>query len=84
MMGEMEKEGMEINAKDMKEVKMLHDKLMMLADKYEMSMEDLIEKCCGDMEEEDMEEGEDMEEKKPVMDRAKIALIIGKMKPKGE
>lgn len=84
MMGEMKEDQMEVNAKDMKKVQQLHDELMALADKYEMSMGELLHKCCHPMEEEDMEEGEDMEEEKPAMDRAKIALIIGKMKPKGE
>jgi len=86
-MEDMKEDKMEINAKDMKKVQQLHDELMSLADKYEMPMGELLHKCCGDMEEEGEysdEEGDDMEEEKPSMDRAKIALIIGKMKPKGE
>jgi len=74
--------GMEVSSKDMKEVKMLHDKLMMLADKYEMSMDDLIEKCCGPEMEDSEEEG--MEEEKGGVDRMKVKLILGKLQPKGE
>jgi len=74
---------MEITPKDEKRVKMLHDELMSLADKYDMSMGDLIEKCCG-MEEEEPEEEMDSEEEKEPMDKAKIALIIGKMRNRGE
>lgn len=81
-MGEGMKEEMKISPKDMKEVKSLHDKLMMLADKYEMPMESLIEKCCGDMEEEDSSE-EEMPENDQV-DKMKVKFIIGKMKPQGE
>lgn len=75
--------GMEVSPKDMKEVKSLHDKLMSLADKYDMPMEALIEKCCGEMEEE--EEG--MEEEMPEddkVDKMKVKFIIGKMRPQGE
>ena len=81
---EMEKE-MEMSPKDMKKVQELHGELMGLAEKYDMSMEDMLEKCCMP-EEEEMEEEEGMGEArgKPEMDRAKIALIIGKMRPKGE
>ena len=79
-------EGMKVSPKDMKEVKMLHDKLMGLAEKYDMPMEALIEKCCGEMEEEE-EEGMDEEmpgkESSPV-DKMKVKFIIGKMRPQGE
>lgn len=81
---QMEKE-MDMSPKDIKKVQELHAELMGLAEKYDMSMEDLLEKCCMPEEEEEMEE-EGMGEArgKPEMDRAKIALIIGKMRPKGE
>lgn len=72
----------EVSPKDMKEVKMLHDKLMGLSDKYGMSMDDLIEKCCGEMEEEDGME-EDSGEGEGV-DRMKVKLILGKLGSKGE
>lgn len=72
---------MEVSAKDMKEVKALHDKIMMLADKYDMSMEDLIQKCCHDMEEDSMEEDEGEREG---VDKMKVKLILGKLGPKGE
>lgn len=82
---DMEKE-LDMSPKDMKKVQELHSELMAMAEKYDMSMEDLIEKCCMPEEEEEMEEEEGMGEArgKPEMDRAKIALIIGKMRPKGE
>lgn len=82
---DMEKE-LDMSPKDMKKVQELHGELMGLAEKYDMSMEDLIKKCCMPEEEEEMEEEEGMGEArgKPEMDRAKIALIIGKMRPKGE
>lgn len=75
----------EMNAKDLKKVQQLHAELMSIAEKYDMSMEHLLEKCCMP-EEEDMKEseGEDYEEEKSPMDKTKIAFIIGKMKPKGE
>lgn len=78
-------EGKEINAKDLKKVQQLHGELMAMAEKYDMSMEHLLEKCCMP-EEEDMKEyeGEDSEEESSPMDKTKIAFIIGKMKPKGE
>jgi hypothetical protein len=54
---------------------------MDIADKYDMSMEEVIDACCEEepgQEEEDM--AGDMEEQKPAVDKAKIALIIGKMR----
>lgn len=81
-MGGMEEKSMEISPKDMKKVQSLHDELMGLADKYDMSMEDLIGKCCGEHEAEESDELES-EAAQPV-DKTKIAFIIGKMRPKSE
>lgn len=85
---EMEKE-MDMSPKDMKKVQDLHGELMSMAEKYDMSMDELLEKCCMPEEEEGMEsEGEEeMDSEEGMghgkgMDRAKIALIIGKMRPK--
>lgn len=82
-MGEGMEEEMKISPKDMKEVKSLHDKIMALADKYEMPMDALIEKCCGEMdyEEEGMEEEMPEDDK---VDKMKVKFIIGKMRPQGE
>lgn len=82
MMGGKEKE-LEVSPKDMKEVKSLHDKIMALADKYDMGMEELIEKCCHDMEEDYSEEGSSDEDSGAV-DKMKVKFIIGKMRPQGE
>lgn len=80
---------MKIAPKDAEKVRQLHSELMAVADKYEMSMEELMDMAVegeapemeDEMESESpaMEEEEDMEEEKP-MDRAKIALIVGKMR----
>lgn len=85
---EMEKE-MDMSPKDMKKVQDLHGELMSMAEKYDMSMEELLEKCCMPEEEGMESEGEEemgSEEEgmgpKKGMDRAKIALIIGKMRPR--
>lgn len=71
-------ENMEISAKDKAKVASAHSVIMDMADKYDMSMEDVIDACCKE-EEGEMEEGES-EEGKPSVDKAKIALIIGKMR----
>lgn len=68
---------MEISAKDKAKVASAHAAIMDIADKYDMSMEEVIEKCAG---EEGYEEGGEAEEAKPGVDKAKIALIIGKMR----
>jgi hypothetical protein len=78
-----EEKSMQISPKDMKKVQSLHDELMGLADKYDMSMEDLIGKCCGEHEAEESDEMESEEQSQPV-DKTKIAFIIGKMRPKSE
>ena len=83
---------MKIAPKDAAKVRQLHSELMSVADKYEMSMEDLLDLAVEgeapemeDEEEADMEEAPAMgeyegeEEEKP-MDKAKIALIVGKMR----
>jgi len=80
---------MKIAPKDAEKVRQLHSELMAVADKYEMSIEELMDMAVegevpemeDEMESESpaMEEEEDMEEEKP-MDRAKIALIVGKMR----
>jgi len=74
----MDNKDMEISTKDKAKVASAHSVIMDIADKYEMSMEDVIEKCCGEEEEEGIEE--EMSEEKPSVDKAKIALIIGKMR----
>ena len=71
--------------KMMMEAKKHVDALKMIAEKEGMSLDDLIEQCCGDMEDEGEMEGEGMEsedmgEEKPMPDKGKIALIIAKMK----
>jgi hypothetical protein len=79
---------MEMSAKEKAKVRDLHDELMAIADRHEMSMEDLIDAAVeGEMPEmeggEEMEEGAEMEEAPEQgqgPDRAKIALIIGKMR----
>jgi hypothetical protein len=74
---------MMIKEKDMAKVRSAHETLAEIADRYEMSVEDLIEKCCGEKEEseEDEEYGEEpKEEGKPAVDKTKIAFIIGKMR----
>jgi hypothetical protein len=69
---------MEISAKDKAKVESAHSVIMDIADKYDMSMEEVIDACC---EEGEGEPEEDMaEEEKPAVDKAKIALIIGKMR----
>jgi len=80
---------MKIAPKDAEKVRQFHSELMAVADKYEMSIEELMDMAVegevpemeDEMESESpaMEEEEDMEEEKP-MDRAKIALIVGKMR----
>jgi len=78
---EMEKEDMasEVSPKDKAKVEMLHEQLMAIADKYDMGMEQLIDQCC---EEEPGQPEEDMgaEEESAPMDKAKIALIVGRMR----
>lgn len=80
---------MKLAPKDAVKVRQLHSELMAVADKYEMSMEDMLELAMegeepemeeemGEPEEEGME-APAMEEERP-MDKAKIALIIGKMR----
>lgn len=71
-------ENMEISTKDKSKVASAHSVIMDIADKYSMSMEDVIDACCKE-DEGEMEEGES-EEGKPSVDKAKIALIIGKMR----
>lgn len=77
---------MELSMKEKSKVRELHDQLMAIADKYEMSMEDLIDSAvegeAPEMEEEmGEEEAPEMgEEEKAGPDRAKIALIVGKMR----
>lgn len=78
-----EESNMSISDKDLKKVKALHDELMSFADKYDMSMQELVGKCCGDHEGEESQDVEQEEESQPV-DHTKIAFIIGKMKPKSE
>jgi hypothetical protein len=70
-------ENMEISAKDKAKVASAHAAIMDIADKYDMSMEDVIDACC---KEEGYEEEGEAEEAKPAVDKAKIALIIGKMR----
>lgn len=83
---EMEKEDMasEVSPKDKAKVEMLHEQLMAIADKYDMGMEELIDQCCE--EEPGMpEEDSAPEEESAPMDKAKIALIVGRMRGhKGE
>lgn len=74
--------------KPMIEAKKHVDALKMIAEREGMSLDDLIEQCMGGEEEgeeqemgmEGEEEGEDME--KPAPDKAKIALIVARMKKK--
>lgn len=81
---------MKLAPKDAVKVRQLHSELMSVADKYEMSMEDLLEMAMegeepemeqemGEPEEEGMEAPAMEGEERP-MDKAKIALIIGKMR----
>lgn len=85
-MGKMEGEdkAAEVSPKDKAKVAAAHATIMDIADKYDMSMEEIVDACC---EEEPGQEEEDSapEEKSPV-DKAKVALIIAKMRggPKGE
>lgn len=72
--------------KEKSKVRDLHDQMMAIADKYGMSMEDLVD-AAVEGEEPEMEEemGEEEapemgEEEKAGPDKAKIALIIGKMR----
>lgn len=73
---------MQIKEKDRQKVEEAHGIIMDMADKYNMSMEDMIEACCG--EGEDEEEGSEYESEgegeKPPVDKTKIAFIIGKMR----
>lgn len=81
---------MKLAAKDSQKVRDLHNQIMAIADKYDMDMEELVDAAvegeAPEMEGEEepsMEEmpgmAEDEEEDKP-MDKAKIALIVGKMR----
>jgi hypothetical protein len=80
---------MKLAPKDAQKVRQLHSEIMAIADKAGMSMEDLIDSVMEgeepEMEDESMMEEEspamdyEEEEEKP-MDKAKIALIIGKMR----
>ena len=71
----------EVSAKDKAKVAQAHDVIMSIADKYDMSMEEIVDACC---EEEDGQPEEDISpEEKPAVDKAKIALIIGKMRGGG-
>lgn len=71
-------ENMEISAKDKAKVASAHAAIMDIADKYDMSMEDVIDACCE--EEQGQPEEDSAPEEKPAVDKAKIALIIGKMR----
>ena len=85
-MGNMEGEdkAAEVSPKDKAKVATAHDTIMQIADKYDMSMEEIVDACCEE-EQEQPEEDSVPEEKSPV-DKAKIDLIIAKMRggPKGE
>lgn len=76
---------MELSMKEKSKVRELHGQMMAIADKYGMSMEDLVDSAvegeAPEMEEEMGEEEEGMEEEAgPGPDKAKIALIVGKMR----
>jgi len=80
---------MKLTPKDAEKVRALHSQIMAIADKVGMSMEDVIDSAVEgeepEMEDESMMEEEspamdyEEEEEKP-MDKAKIALIVGKMR----
>lgn len=81
---------MKLAAKDSQKVRDLHNQIMAIADKYDMDMEELVDAAVeGEAPEMEGEEepsteempgmAEDEEENKP-MDKAKIALIVGKMR----
>jgi hypothetical protein len=77
---------MDLSMKEKSKVRELHGQMMAIADKYGMSMEDLVDAAVEgeepEMEEEMGEEAPEMaeEEEKAGPDKAKIALIIGKMR----
>lgn len=76
---------MDLSMKEKSKVRELHGQLMAIADKYGMSMEDLVDSAvegeAPEMEEDMGEEEEGMEEEAgPGPDKAKIALIVGKMR----
>jgi len=75
---------MKMAPKDAEKVRGLHGQLMAVADKYDMSMEELLELAMeGEMpesEEEESMEMEEPEEQSAGPDKAKIALIVGKMR----
>lgn len=59
------------------------DALKAIAEKHGVSLDDLVEKCCNEMPEEDMEHEEEMGMGMPEKagpNRGKIAMIIAKMK----
>lgn len=76
---------MDLSMKEKSKVRELHGQLMAIADKYGMSMEDLVDSAvegeAPEMEEDMGEEEEGMEEEAGSgPDKAKIALIVGKMR----
>lgn len=75
---------MELPMKEKAKVRGLHEQIMEIADRYDMGMDELIDAAVeGEAPEmEDMgEEESDMEEESAAgPDKAKIALIVGKMR----
>lgn len=76
---------MELSVKEKAKVRDLHDQIMAIADKYEMDMDELIDAAvegeAPEMEDGMGEEDSGMEEEAgPGPDKAKIALIVGKMR----
>lgn len=77
----------QMSTKDKMRLDTIHEDLMGLADKYEISVEDLIDMAMGeetqsdDMEESDMEEGDQEEGSSGRgMDSAKVAMMVKKMR----
>jgi hypothetical protein len=76
---------MDISMKEKAKVRELHNQIMAIADKYEMSMEELLDSAVegeGPEMESEMEGEEEAPEMEagPGPDRAKIAMIVGKMR----
>jgi hypothetical protein len=75
---------MELSTKEKAKVRELHGQMMAIADKYELGMDELIDAAvegeAPEMEDVGEEESDAEEESAPGPDRAKIALIVGKMR----
>lgn len=76
----------QMSTKDKMRLDTIHEDLMGLADKYEISVEDLIDMAMGEetqgdeMEESEMEEGDEEGSSGRGMDSAKVAMMVKKMR----